>query len=76
VAWVYNRTGSLFLVGLLHAVGDAVAAGSIAGLGFLPRIYSGSSDATLYQFGANALIGIVVIVATRARLGMARSRLA
>ena len=37
-AWMYNRTGSLFLVGLLHAVGDATTNGSFAA-GFLPRLY-------------------------------------
>jgi membrane protease YdiL (CAAX protease family) len=71
--WIYNRTGNLFLVGLLHATGDAMAAGSIAGIGFLPRLYADNGDATLYQLGATALIGIIVIVATRARLGLSRS---
>ena len=37
--WAYNRTGSLFLVGLVHAMGNAVAGGSGFGAGFLPRLY-------------------------------------
>jgi len=27
-AWTYNRTGSLFIVGFIHAAGNAAAAGS------------------------------------------------
>jgi uncharacterized protein len=69
--WVYNRTASLFLVGLLHAAGDGMAAGSIAGEGFLTRLFP-TADTAVLQFGANALLGLVVIVATRARLGVAR----
>lgn len=67
LAWVYNRTGSLLLVGLLHAAGDATASGSM-GVGFLPRLYE-NADATLLQIGANVALGLVVIAATRARLG-------
>jgi hypothetical protein len=48
-----------------------MAAGSIAGEGFLTRLFP-TADTTLLQFGANALLGLVVIVATRARLGVAR----
>jgi membrane protease YdiL (CAAX protease family) len=68
VAWVYNRTGSLFLVGLLHAVGDATGSGSF-GAGLLPRLYEGY-DIGFFHIAANALIGVVVIAATRARLGL------
>jgi uncharacterized protein len=67
--WLYNCTGSLFLVGLLHAIGDATTQGSLA-IGFLPRLY-GNSDVSLFHIFALALIGLVVIAATRARLGMA-----
>ena len=66
--WLYNRTGSVFLVGLLHAIGDATTQGSFAG-GFLPRLYE-SSDVSLFHIFALALIGLAVIAATRARLGM------
>jgi membrane protease YdiL (CAAX protease family) len=67
-AWLYNRTGSLFLVGLLHAVGDATTNGSFAG-GFLPRLYE-NADVGFLHILVLAAIGAVVIAATRARLGL------
>jgi uncharacterized protein len=68
VGWVYNRTDSLFVVGLLHAIGDGSVAGSIAGVGLLPRLYEGS-DVTFFSILAQVVIGVVVIAATRAHLG-------
>ena len=65
----YNRTGSLFAVGLLHAAGNAVAAGSGFGAGFLARLYPDQPFASLMHLLALAVIGLVVIAATRARLG-------
>lgn len=38
------------------------------GVGFLTRLYE-NADATLLQIGANVALGLVVIAATRARLG-------
>jgi len=69
MAWIYNRTDSLFVVGLVHAAGDAAVAGTIAGVGLLPRLYEGY-DVGLFGIAADVVIGLVVIVATRARLGM------
>jgi membrane protease YdiL (CAAX protease family) len=69
MAWVYNRTDSLFLVGLVHAAGDATVAGTITGVGLLPRLYDGY-DVGFFGIAANVIIGLIVIVATRARLGM------
>jgi uncharacterized protein len=69
IAWVYNRTDSLFVVGLLHAAGDAAVAGTITGVGLLPRLYEGY-DVGFFGIAANVIIGLVVIVATRARLGL------
>ena len=69
MAWIYNRTDSLFVVGLVHAAGDAAVAGTITGVGLLPRLYEGY-DVGLFGIAANVVIGLVVIVATRARLGM------
>jgi membrane protease YdiL (CAAX protease family) len=66
--WMYNRTGSLFLVGLLHAVGDATTNGSFAD-GFLPRLYE-NADVGFFHMFALALIGVLVIATTRARLGL------
>src|SRR5207253_1443967 len=32
MAWIYNRTDSLFVVGLVHAAGDGAIAGTITGV--------------------------------------------
>jgi len=69
MAWIYNRTDSLFLAGLVHAAGDATVGGSLLGVGLLPRLYDGY-DVGLIGVFAQAIIGLVVIAATRARLGM------
>jgi hypothetical protein len=68
-AWTYNRTGSLFIVGFIHAAGNAAAAGSGFGESFLKRLYPGEDFVGITHLLAFALIGIVVIAATRARLG-------
>ena len=67
MAWIFNRTGSLFLVGLLHAVSDGTGSGGFAP-GFLPRLYD-SGDISLFANLATVLVGLAVIVATRGRLG-------
>lgn len=67
-AWIYNRTSSLLLAGMVHAAANAVAAGSILGTGLLPRLYGNDSSSGL-AFPVLAVIGLVAIVATRARLG-------
>ena len=64
--WVYNRTGSLLVVGALHAAGNAAALGSVAGAGLIPRLYGGGEGQSLLAFAA---IGLVVIASTKARLG-------
>jgi uncharacterized protein len=69
MAWIYNRTDSLFLAGLVHAAGDATVGGSLLGVGMLPRLYEGG-DVALIGLLAQVLIGVVVIAATRAHLGM------
>lgn len=71
IAWVYNRSGSLLVVGLVHAAGDALVAGSLNGVGLLPRLYDGS-DVGFYTVLPNVVIGVVVIAATRGRLGLPR----
>ncbi len=74
-AWIYNRTDSLLVVGLVHAAANAVAVGSVLGAGLLPRLYGDTSSSGLV-FPVLAVIGLVIIIATRARLGdpVARSR--
>ncbi len=68
MGWVYNRTGSLFLVGLLHAAGNAAAAGSGFGDSFLRQLYPTESVGSLHVLVA-ILLGLAVIAATRGRLG-------
>lgn len=62
MAYVYNRTGSLAMVGLLHAASNAV------GFGLMTRLY-GTGGEGLLVF---AVFGLVVLVATRGRLGLPR----
>jgi membrane protease YdiL (CAAX protease family) len=68
LAWVWNRTGSLFAVGLVHAAGNAVAVGSGFGLGMLQRLYPGRNVGSMHIL-AFLVLGIAVAVATRGRLG-------
>ncbi len=72
MAWTYNSTGSLFVVAFLHAAGNGVTGGSGFGVGALPRLYPDAEFVGLMHFLAYALIAVVVIVATRGRLGLPR----
>lgn len=67
--WLYNRTSSLFLVGLLHAMGNAVTGGSGFHPGLLARLYPDQQVATMAHLFAFFVLGLVVLVATRGRLG-------
>ena len=72
MAWVFNRTGSLFLVGLLHAVGNGMAAGAGFGLGYglVPTLYpDGGLVAVLIHLMTYSIIGVALLLATRGRLG-------
>ncbi len=72
MAWVFNRTGSLFLVGLVHAVSNGMAAGAGFGLGFglVPTLYpDGGLVAALIHLMTYAIIGVVLLFVTRGRLG-------
>ncbi len=71
--WVYNRTGSLFLVGLVHGMGNAVAGGSGFDAGLLVFLYPGQVIATMAHLLAFFAIGVVVVIITRARLGVRTS---
>jgi membrane protease YdiL (CAAX protease family) len=66
LGWVHDRTGSLLLVGLLHASGNAVANGSGWGSGVLARLYPGQEVGMLHLIAGVAL-GLAVIAATRLR---------
>jgi membrane protease YdiL (CAAX protease family) len=67
-AWIYNRTGSLFLVGLVHGTGNAVAGGSGFQDGFLARLYPDQVVAVLAHQLAYVVLAVIVVVATRGRL--------
>ena len=67
--WMVNRTGSVFAVGLLHAAGDAAGPGSGFGPGFLAQLYPGTATAGSIHVVGIALVGLVVLVVTRGRLG-------
>lgn len=68
--WFYNRTGSLFVVGLLHGAGNAVAGGSGFQTGYLRHLYPDSIIAGGAHLFALALVGLAVAIATRGRLGL------
>jgi len=74
MGFAHNRAGSLFVVGLLHAAGNGVGAGSGFGAGFLARLYPDQPFVSLMHLLALAVIGLVVIAGTRARLGGTRRR--
>jgi membrane protease YdiL (CAAX protease family) len=72
VGWVYNRTGSLFLVGLIHAAGNAAATGSGLNPGVTRALYPDDATATMLHLVVFFVIGFVVLVATRGRLAARR----
>src|SRR5919107_975750 len=68
MAWICNRTGSLFLVGLAHACGNAVVTSTLLGDAFLPALYGRNlGPVHLFSF---AVIGAAVVAVTRGRLGL------
>ena len=67
MSWIFNRTGSLFLVGLGHASGNAVVTSTVLGDALVPTLY-GRNYGPLHLF-AFAVIGLGVATATRGRLG-------
>jgi membrane protease YdiL (CAAX protease family) len=71
MGWILNRTGSLFLVGLAHACGNAVVTGTLVGDALVPDLF-GRSLGPVHLF-AFAVIGVVVAVATKGRLGLDES---
>ena len=62
-AYIYNRTGSLMMVGLVHAASNAV------GFGLMMRLYDIPGNGVLVF----VVLGLVALVATRGRLGRTRS---
>jgi membrane protease YdiL (CAAX protease family) len=66
--WLYNRTASLLLVGVVHAAGNAVAGGSGFQAGYLAALYPQLQTASAAHLLAFAFVGLVVVIATRSRL--------
>ncbi len=72
--WVADRTGSLLVVGLVHAAGNATTGGSgPGGPGFLPRLYLDEAVGPVHLL-ASAALGLVVLAATRGRPGRPAAR--
>jgi membrane protease YdiL (CAAX protease family) len=71
---IWNRTGSLLVLGFLHAAGNAVAPGSGFTGGFLRQLYpDAAATAGAMHLLAFAVVGIAVLVITRGRLGGRRT---
>lgn len=68
LGWAYNRTGSLFLVGLIHAAGNATTGGDGVNAGYLRHLYPGNSNVTMAHLLAMVLLGLLVLIVTRGRL--------
>lgn len=68
VGWAYNRTGSLFVVGLIHAVGNATTGGDGINAGYLRNLYPGNTTVTMAHLLAMFLLGLLVLILTRGRL--------
>jgi membrane protease YdiL (CAAX protease family) len=73
IGWTYNRTDSLFIVGLLHAASNAATGGSgFFGSGVIGRLYESEPFATVLHLVAALVVGLALIAATRGRLGSER----
>ena len=70
--WLWNRTSSLFLISLIHAAGDAVTVGSGFGTGVARRLWADPNVPGVAHLLAFFVLGLVVLAATRGRLGLPR----
>ncbi|QDO89982.1 CPBP family intramembrane metalloprotease [Ornithinimicrobium ciconiae] len=68
IGWAYNRTGSIFLVGLIHAVGNAATGGDGFNAGYLRHLYPANDTVTMAHLLAMFLLGLLVLLMTRGRL--------
>ena len=69
MGWTYNRTDSLFIVGLVHAASNAATGGSgFFYSGVIGTLYE-NPFATVLHLVAALMVGLVLIVVTRGRLG-------
>ena len=73
--WLYNRSGSLFLVGLVPAAGTAVGPGNGLAPGYLRQLYPGDTELVgVLHTAAFGVLALVVMAATRGRLGLEPER--
>ena len=68
--WLWNRTHNLFVIGLIHASGDAVTVGSGFGTGVARRLWADPNVPGMAHVLAFFVLGLVVLAATRGRLGL------
>lgn len=76
VGWIFNRTQSLFVVGLVHAIGNALAGGDGFNAGYLADLYPDHGTVTSAHLLAFFVLGLSVAVVTRGRLGRPREHAA
>jgi uncharacterized protein len=68
IGWTYNRTDSLFIVGLVHAASNGATGGSgFFGSGVIGILYE-NPFATVLHLVAALIVGLVLIAVTRGRL--------
>jgi membrane protease YdiL (CAAX protease family) len=63
LGWIYNRTGSIFMVGLTHAATNAI------GVSLMPVLFGASGSTGL----ALVVPGILVLILTSGRLGLPKT---
>ena len=66
--WMFESTGSLFAVGLLHAAGNAAAGGSGFGPGWAAHLWQGDMSAGFAHFLAYLIIAVPVFLMHRRAL--------
>ncbi len=75
LGWTYNKTGSVFIVGLVHAASNAATGGSqlFGEPGFLPRLYQGEDFVSTTHLVAAFIVGVALVLATKGRLGLSQT---
>jgi membrane protease YdiL (CAAX protease family) len=71
--FAWNRTGSLFLLGLVHAAGNAAAAGSGFDGGVLRHLYPDNMLVGSLHLLAFALVGLLILAVAKGRIGPIRN---
>ena len=66
--------GAALLVGLVHAIGNALTGGDGFNAGYLANLHPNNSNVTLAHLLAFFVLGLGVVVVTRGRLGHPRTQ--